>query len=131
MVNTYTKETFDRDMFDMNTFDRDTFDVQRNKNEKVIIFFKNWSKYKFDVNNKVLCVPSNMKGKVIKRFKICPEDEDWINVQEPSITEDEFYGNWYDVLIFQRLGNSRRRYNGCICIPESRLSLLQPDFSPY
>jgi hypothetical protein len=115
----------------MNTFDRDTFDVQRNKNEKVIIFFKNWSKYKFDVNNKVLCVPSNMKAKVIKRFKICPEDEDWINVQEPAITEDEFYGNWYDVLIFQRLGNSRRRYNGCICIPESRLSLLQPDFSPY
>ena len=89
-----------------------------------------WSKYKFDVNNKVLCVPSNMKAKVIKRFKICPEDEDWINVQEPSITDDEFYGNWYDVLIFQRLGNSRRRYNGCICIPESRLSLLQPDFSP-
>ena len=101
--------------------------------ENVIKIIQNFtSKYKFDVNNKVLCVTSNMKGKVIKRFKICPENEDWINVQVPSITEDEFYGNnWYNVLIFQRIGNLRKRYNGCICIPESRLLLLQPDFSPY
>ena len=119
----------------VNTDNVEINNVEINSEGKIYIISEKWSKYKwskykFYVNNKVLCAPSNMKGKVIKRFKICPEDEDWINVQEPSITEDEFYGNWYDVLIFQRLGNSRRRYNGCICIPESRLSLLQPDFSP-
>ena len=56
-----------------------------------------------------------------------------------SLYSFSMYNSFYNIsasqyqnnqIIFQRLGNSRKKYNGCICIPESRLSLLQPDFSP-
>ena len=89
------------------------------------------TQFEFYVKNKVLCAPYNLKGKVIRRYSMCPQSDNWINVQEPPITEKELNGNWYDVLIYQRLGNTRRRYNGCICIPELRMTLLQPDFTPY
>jgi ribonuclease HIII len=87
--------------------------------------------YKFKVGDNVI-VSGGKIGKITKRYKQCPQDDEWINNQIIPITKEELKLKWYSVKLNRaRCDKSGKgKYFGSICTDESSINYLNPYEKP-